>query len=395
MSNFTKMIKRDDGSSIKWDMVMDGLNGDLDDVYPMSIADLDFPYPKELVDGMKDYMDTAILGYSNATDGYYDSVISWFRRRHDWDVLREEIVLSPGVVHALYYIIKTFTEVGNGVLILEPVYHPFSLAINNLERIVIGSDLVLDDNHFSIDFDDLEFKLKDSNTKLMILCSPHNPVGRVWTKGELERVADLCWEHDVLVVSDEVHFDIVRPDFVHTVFANASEKARNNCIICTSTSKTFNLAGTKNSNIVIHNEGIRDSYKAYLTKNGATHSDTTMMSQKATELAYNECEYWADGLNGLIDQSYKFIKQFIVDNLEGVKISNLQGTYLLWINFSVLGLSQEDLIGVLEKENLFLNDGAMFYKKAKGYMRMNIAFPRQIVEDAFFRIKKIYDKLVK
>ena len=392
MSNFTKIVKRDDGSSIKWDLMMDGLNGDVDDAYPMSIADLDFPLPKELVDGMKGYMDTAILGYSDAMDSYYDAVISWFKRRHDWDVLREEIILSPGVIHALYNFIKAFTEVGDGVLILEPVYNPFALAINNLDRRVVGSDLVFDGGVFLIDFEDLESKLKDSSTKLMIMCSPHNPVGRVWTKEELEKVADLCWVHDVLVVSDEIHFDIVRPEFVHTVFANVSDKARNNCIICTSTSKTFNLAGTKNSNIVIHNEEIRDSYKAYLAKNGVTCCDTTMMAQKATELAYNECEYWADGLNELIDKNYKFIKEFIADNLEGIKISDLQGTYLLWINFGILGLSQEDLIETLEKENLFLNDGAMFCKKAKGCMRMNIAFPTPLVESAFLRIKKIYDK---
>lgn len=393
MHNFDETRARLNTSSIKWKRVKESSKDLSDDLFALSVADLDFPYPEELIDSLKNYLEHVTFGYSQLDESYHKSVISWFKRRHNWEVEADEIVVSAGIIRAIFNLIKTFTRPGDGVLIMDPVYHHFARAINLLERSVVTSDLVFKEGLHQIDFVDLEMKIKEEKTKMMILCSPHNPVGRVWTQRELEKIAELCFDHGVLVVSDEVHFDIVRPGFEHIVFANVSDKARGNSIICTSPSKTFNLAGTKNSNLVIHNPDLRNEFQMFLEKSGSMGPDTSMFAQKATEIAYNECEYWADGLNELVDSNFIFIKKYLSENIPKIRTVELQGSYLLWLDFSDFGLGQDRLVELLENEHVFMSNGIDFSAKSKGFMRMNIAFPRDTVEKALARLKKFSEQM--
>lgn len=389
MTNLNNIRNRKKTNSLKWKRALKKKPDFKEGLVPLDLADLDFPHPEELVEGLKTYTDEMIFGYTAVSEDYYKSVIDWFERRHKWTVKEEEIILSPGVVPAIYNSIKVFTEKNDGIIIMDPVYHPFSIAIDNLGRKKVSTDLVLKDNIYTIDFDDFEQKAKDQSNKMLILCSPHNPVGRVWTLEELKKIDKITRENNILVVSDEIHFDLVRPEYSHTVYSNISEGAKNNSIICTAPSKSFNIASLQNSNIIIQNEELRESYRKYLEVDGQVVR-TNPLGQKATEILYNESEYWLDDLNKLIDDNFKFIKKYINKNLNIISSVELQGTYLLWINFKDFELDQDKLNEVLIYEkDLFLDNGLKFGKNGQGYMRMNIAFPQHIIESAFKRLKKL------
>lgn len=395
MTHLNSIKNRRNMNSLKWNRALATKPDLKEEIIPLCLADLDFPHPKELVEGLKSYTEEMIFGYTDVSKAYYQSVTHWFNRRHDWNVKEEEIILSPGVVPAIYNSIKIFTEKNEGVIIMDPVYHPFSIAIDNLQRNKISTELVLKDNIYTIDFNDLEEKAKDSNNKMLILCSPHNPVGRVWTKEELVKIDKITRENDVLVLSDEIHFDLVRPGYKHTVYANVSEGAKNNSIICTAPSKSFNIASLQNSNIVIHNEELRERYRKHLQVEGQVIR-TNPIGQKATEILYNDAEYWLIELNNLVDENFKFIKDYIEKNLDRISSIELQGTYLLWLNFNDFELEQEKLIQLLVDENdLFLDNGIKFGENGQGYMRMNIAFPHEIIKSALERLKKLETEISK
>lgn len=387
MSKLNKIEDRRNTTSLKWSRVLEEYPNLKEDVIPMSLADLDFPYPKELIEELKNSIDETVFGYNAPTDEYFDAVTTWFKEKHDWSVKNEEIILSPGVVPAIYNAIKAFTNKDEGVIIMDPVYHPFSMAIENLERKLVTTDLINNDGLYTINFEDLEEKAQDDNNKILILCSPHNPVGRVWTQEELKKIDEITHKHNVLVVSDEIHFDLVRPGYEHTVYATISDNAKNNSIVCTAPSKSFNIAGLKNSNLVIHNEDIRDKFEGFLTKDGSTGS-TNILGQKATEIVYRECTYWVDDFNELIDTNYEIAKEFVEKELPELAVAQMQGTYLLWMDFTKLNMDQDELDKLLkDKAQLFLDNGEKFGENGHGFMRMNLGYPSDVVKDAFKRLK--------
>ena len=262
--DFETLIPRKNMGSRKWNVMAQHNPNAAEDVIPLSVADMEFRNPPELAQGLKDYIDRSILGYTLPNDAFYQSVARWMKNRHQWDIKPEWLVQAPGVVNALFGIVKTFTEPGDGIIIMQPVYYPFSAAITQNGRELVNNALIYEDYAYRIDFDDLEKKAKDPKNKMLILCSPHNPIGRVWTREELEKVGRICIDNNVLVVSDEIHFDFILTGHKHTVFANISEEFAQHCIICTAPSKTFNIAGLKISNIVIPNDHLR---KQLLEKN--------------------------------------------------------------------------------------------------------------------------------
>src|SRR5665647_81554 len=256
--DFETIIDRRSTGSGKWDQMI-RCNPDVSrGVVPFSVADMELKNPPEITEGLKKYIDSTILGYTQPTDSYLNAVCDWMKRRHGWVVKRDWIIGSPGVVNALFLAVKAFTNQGDGIIIQTPVYYPFYAAIERNQRALVKNPLIYTGSNYFIDYDDLERKAHDPKNKVLLFCSPHNPVGRVWTPEELTRVGEICLRNNVLIISDEIHFDLIMPGHKHTVFANVSEDLANNTIVCTSPSKTFNLAGMQTSNIIIPNEIIRN-----------------------------------------------------------------------------------------------------------------------------------------
>jgi len=264
--DFEKIVDRKNVGSYKWDQ-MKGWNPNVsENVIPFSVADMELKNPPEIIEGLKNFIDSNILGYTGPTPKYYDSVCRWMKKRHNWEIDQNWIVNTPGVVTAFFEGIKAFSEPGDGVIIMPPVYYPFYNAIELNDRKIVRNSLLDTGKSYKIDFDDLESKAKKSENKILLFCSPHNPTGRVWTEDELKRIGKICLENDIFIISDEIHNDLIMPGYEHTVFATLSEKLANNMIVCTAPSKTFNIAGLQNSNIIIPNNEIRKKYKKQLEK---------------------------------------------------------------------------------------------------------------------------------
>jgi putative C-S lyase len=350
---------------------------------------MELPNPPEIIRGLKDHLDKAVLGYTNPTPEYLRAVTGWMKKRHNWDVKAEWIIQSPGVVPAFFTALKAFTEPGDGVIIQPPVYYPFSTAVKNNGRVLVSNPLIRDDAKltYRIDFEDLEAKARDPKNKLIIFCSPHNPVGRVWTKEELRRVSDICLANKVLMISDEIHFDLLMPGVEHTVYAALSQEAEQNCVVCTAPSKTFNLAGMQVSNIMVPNGELREKLQAEFMK-----SALFMISQlglKAGELAYTTCEGWLDAFLGVLKQNYEYVKDYCARDIPNIKVYSLEGTYLMWLDFRALGLDQQALEAFMINEaEWFTDEGYMFGDEGSGFERINLACPLSALEDAMERLKK-------
>jgi putative C-S lyase len=350
---------------------------------------MELPNPPEIIQGLKDHLDKAVLGYTNPTPEYTQAVIGWMKKRHNWNIEAEWIVLSPGVVPAFFTALRAFTRPGGGVIIQPPVYYPFFMAIRNNDRVLVPNPLIRDDANLSyrIDFDDLEVKAKDPNNKMLIFCSPHNPVGRVWTKEELRRVSEICLKNNVLMISDEIHFDLLMPGVEHTVYATISKEAEQNCVVCTAPSKTFNLAGIQVSNIIVPNKDIREKLQAEFMKNALFMLNH--LGLKAGELAYTRCEGWLDAFLGLLRQNYEFVKDYIARYIPQIKVYPLQGTYLMWLDFRAFGLDQQALEAFMINEaEWFTDEGYLFGEEGSGFERINVACPLSVLEEAMERLKK-------
>ena len=267
--DFTTVYKRYGCGSGKWDEMQRENPNVGEDVIPFSVADMEFVEAPEIVEGLKAFLDTTVLGYANATDSYKEAVCAWMKRRHNWDAKPEWILPSHGVVDAFFSAIKCYTNEGDGVMLLTPVYYPMYIGIKVNNRVLVDCPLVERGDTYEIDFEDFEKKAKDPNTKLFILCSPHNPCGRVWTKEELERIGRICNENHVLVVDDEIHHDLIMPGHTHYVYASLSTEMEQNCLVLTAPSKTFNLAGLQTSNIFVPNEALRREMEAFLKRGSA------------------------------------------------------------------------------------------------------------------------------
>jgi putative C-S lyase len=387
--DFTTRVDRRGSGAAKWEEMFRKKPNVSPGVIPLSVADMELPNPPEIIRGLKDHLDKAVLGYTNPTPEYTQAVIDWMKQRHNWNIKAEWIVLSPGVVPAFFTALKAFTKPGDGVIIQPPVYYPFFTAIRSNDRVLSPNPLIRDDaqRSYRIDFDDLEAKAKDPQNKTLIFCSPHNPVGRVWTKEELRRVSEICLNNNVLMISDEIHFDLLMPGVEHTVYATLSKEAEQNCVVCTAPSKTFNLAGMQVSNIIVPNGEIREKLQAEFMK-----SSLFMLNQlglKACELAYTRCEGWLDTFLRVLRQNYEYVKDYIDRYIPQIKVYPLEGTYLMWLDFRALGLDKQALEEFMINEaEWFTDEGYLFGEEGSGFERINLACPLSVLEEAMERLKK-------
>ena len=381
--DFDTVVNRKNTNAIKYDLAKK--RGKPEDAVSLWVADMDFPTAPCIQKAVAEKAAHGIWGYSRPDSRYYDALKKWYKERHNFEVQNEWVVNTPGVCFALAAAIKAFTNEGESVLIQKPVYYPFFNIINSLQRKVVNSSLILKNNHYEIDFDDFERKIVQENVKMFILCSPHNPGGRVWTKQELQKISEICLAHNVLVVSDEIHSDITFGSNVHTVYGSLSEQALKNSIICTAPSKSFNLAGLQFSNIFIADEKLRKAFSEELEKTG--YDEPSVFGIVAATAAYSEGADWFDSVKSYIWENILFAKNYIEENASQIKVLVPEGTYLLWLDFSKTGLSDSEINDrVLNKAKVWLDRGSMFGKEGEKFQRINCATPRIILEDALKRI---------
>lgn len=381
--DFDTVTDRKNTNAIKYDLAKK--RGKPEDAVSLWVADMDFPTAPCIQKAVAEKAAHGIWGYSRPDNRYYDALKKWYKERHNFEVQNEWVVNTPGVCFALAAAIKAFTKEGESVLIQKPVYYPFFNIINSLQRKVVNSSLILKNNHYEIDFDDFERKIVQENVKMFILCSPHNPGGRVWTKQELQKISEICLAHNVLVVSDEIHSDITFGSNVHTVYGSLSEQALKNSIICTAPSKSFNLAGLQFSNIFIADEKLRKAFSEELEKTG--YDEPSVFGIVAATAAYSEGADWFDSVKSYIWENILFAKKYIEENASQIKVLVPEGTYLLWLDFSKTGLSDSEINDrVLNKAKVWLDRGSMFGKEGEKFQRINCATPRIILEDALKRI---------
>ncbi|MBQ7875196.1 MAG: pyridoxal phosphate-dependent aminotransferase [Oscillospiraceae bacterium] len=382
--DFETLINRRNTGAHKWEGMYDVLPDASDDIVPLSVADMELKNPPAIVEGLKEYLDNTVLGYTGETENYYKSVISWMERRHGFSPKKEWFVMTAGVVPAIKQMVGAFTKDGDSVLMLTPVYYPFYSSVEANGRTVLGSELILNGTEYSIDFDDFAEKAARPETTLCILSSPHNPIGRVWTKEELLKLCEICLENNVFIISDEIHFDLILPGFEHVSMGTFEEKYLNNCAICTAPSKTFNLAGLQTSNIFIPNEEYRNkmtSARGYFSLN--------IFGYKACELAYDECEEWLEELLVFLDGNRKLVEEFVAENMPEVKVHRLQGTYLMWLDFRAWGMSKEEQEDfMVHKAQAIFDEGYVFGEGGIGFERINIACPKRVLEQTLERIYK-------
>ena len=381
--DFDTVVNRKNTNAIKYDLAKK--RGKSEDAVSLWVADMDFPTAPCIQKAVAEKAAHGIWGYSRPDNRYYDALKKWYKERHNFEVQNEWVVNTPGVCFALATAIKAFTNEGESVLIQKPVYYPFFNIINSLQRKVVNSSLILKNNHYEIDFDDFERKIVQENVKMFILCSPHNPGGRVWTKQELQKISEICLAHNVLVVSDEIHSDITFGSNVHTVYGSLSEQALKNSIICTAPSKSFNLAGLQFSNIFIADEKLKKAFSEELDKTG--YDEPSVFGIVAATAAYSEGADWFDSVKSYIWENILFAKKYIEENASQIKVLVPEGTYLLWLDFSKTGLSDSEINDrVLNKAKVWLDRGSMFGKEGEKFQRINCATPRIILEDALKRI---------
>ncbi len=380
-------IDRNGSNCLKYDFKDD--KGKPNDVLPMWVADMDFKCPDVVLEDMKKRLDHGILGYTKNDLAYFKPIEKWFWEQHNVHLNNDWLVITPGVVFALATAVKVLTNINDYVLINNPVYYPFTEVIRDNKRKVVSSDLVLNDGHYEIDFKDLEKKIIDYNIKLYLLCSPHNPVGRVWKKEELEQIIEICKKYQVYIVSDEIHSDFVW-EHKHTNILTY-ENYHDYLILCTAPTKTFNLAGLQISNIFIPNEEIREKFLNEVWATG--YSLVNVMGLVACMSAYDKGLSWLDDLRKYLKDNIDYVDTFLKERIPKIKLIRPEGTYLLWLDFKELQLSDEEIGNILlNKAKLWLDNGSMFGKLGEGYQRMNIALPRKRLEYAMQMLELAFQK---
>ena len=387
--DFETLVDRRPLASAKWN-AMDRLDGTLEkDVIPFSTADMEYKNPPEILASLRQFLqdDSIILGYSDLTPAYEEALRSWMHRRHGWDIEPEWNVVSPGVVPALYHAVQAFTKPDDGVLMLTPVYYPFLRAASLHGRTPLCCPLKEEEGRYTVDWDAFEAMASRLECSLFLLCSPHNPVGRVWTPEELRRMGDICNANHVLVVADEIHNDLILPGHSHTVYATLGEEYAQNCIVCTAPSKTFNLAGLQVSNILIPNEKIRASLRDDMAKSALNRLN--ILGIHACETAYNACEGWLEEALHQIDSNRQLCEDFFAEHLPQLRATPLEGTYLQWWDCRALGLDDAALERFMQREaKLFLDEGAMFGPGGSGFERINLACPAWVLQKALTRLEQ-------
>lgn len=394
--NFDKIINRKGTNCLKYDYAVE--RGKPADVLPLWVADMDFTVSEEITKSLHAAVDHGIYGYTQPKDAYYNAITNWMEKNHNWKTKREWIMKTPGVVFALGAAVKAFTKPGDAVLIQNPVYYPFTNIIRDNDRRVIDNTLVYEKrvtegkSQYSIDYEDFERKIVQENIKLFILCNPHNPVGRVWTREELQYLGEICLRHHVIVVSDEIHNDFVYPGFEHTVFANVDPRFAEFTVTCTAPSKTFNLAGLQISNIFISNETLREAFQKEIDKTG--YDEPNALGAVACEAAYRGGQEWLDQLKAYLLENLNFLRTYLQEKIPQIHLVEPEGTYLVWLDCSELGISGKELDQfIVEKAGLWLDGGAMFGPSGSDFQRVNIACPRATLELALDKLKAAVDNL--
>ncbi len=395
-------IKRQGTHSVKWEYIVkdgksaftdrtDEKHGD-ERLLPLWVADMDFRCPPAVIDALAERVQHGIFGYTRPTDSYYKAVIDWIKRRYGWEVKQKWFTLTPGIVPAVNMLIESFVAAGEKVLIQRPVYYPFTRAIENNGCEIVSNSLIYENGRYHIDFDDLAIKTADPDLKMVILCSPHNPISRVWTREELIQFGDICIKNDVIVVADEIHCDLTFEGVTFTPFASISEQFSQHSITCTAPSKTFNLAGLKTSNIIIQNEAWRTKFEETMMSHGIHGGNS--FGIVAAEAAYNHGEEWLTAVMAYVEENYNFMVDYLAQHLPQVTVIKPEGTYLIWADFRSLNLSIEARKKLIMEDALvYLDEGELFGPEGEGFERFNLACPRSILAKALERIVTAVSKL--
>jgi len=387
--DFDEVIERKNTGSLKWDFCEKYLGEK--EVLPMWVADMDFRAPQPVVDAVTSIARLGIYGYGEESECFYDAAVDWIKRRHGWTVKREWIQFCPGVVPALHLLTKTFAEAGDKVIVQPPVYYPFFYAINYGDCVVLNNPLKLIDGKYAMDFDDLEKKM-DQRVRMIFLCSPHNPGGMVWSREDLIRLGEICLENNVIVVSDEIHGDLILHDNKHIPFASLSEEFAMNSITCVAPSKTFNLAGLQVSNIIIPNPELAKAFGTSMEKCSLTRPN--IFAIEAAEAAYNYGDEWLDQLIEYVEGNHRLLEDYIEEKIPLLKVIKPQASYLAWIDCRSLGLDREELKTFMDKKaRLGLNQGYIFGEGGEGFVRMNLGCPRSVVREALQRLEQAVNAL--
>lgn len=385
--DFDEIVPRRGTNSYKWD----SMPADTE-VLPLWVADMDFRTAPAITEALARRVQHGIFGYVRVPDEYYTAVTQWFERRHHWSVRKEWIIYTSGVVPAVSAVIKALTQPGDGVVVQTPVYNCFFSSIRNNGCRIISNPLIYEDSTYHIDFEDLERKTADASVKLLLLCNPHNPAGRVWTHEELNRIGEICLRNHVMIISDEIHCELVFPGHVYTPFASVGEEHLRNSVTCVSPSKSFNIAGLQIANIIASDEMIRQRIDRAININEVC--DVNPFGVEATLAAYNEGEEWLLELLAYLKANYDCLCEFFRTYLPQIPVTKLEGTYLVWADCRILNLPSDALQSRLQEETgLWLNSGTMYGAEGEGFLRWNIACPQAVLQDALARFKGFIDSL--
>ena len=380
--DFDEIVNRRGTNSVKWDEAKE------EGVIPMWVADMDFKAAPCILEALKKRVDHGVFGYTMVPDSYYESIISWFERRHQWHIERDWIIYTSGVVPAISAIIKALTEPGNKVLVQTPVYNCFFSSIRNNGCTTAENALVRKGNSYEIDFDDFERQAADEKTKVFLLCNPHNPAGRVWTQEELSRMNDICLRHGVKVIADEIHCELVMPGHEFTPFAAVSKACQDNCITTNSPTKSFNIAGLQIANIITSNAEDRQKIDRAININEVC--DVNPFGVIATIAAYNEGGAWLDALRKYLWENYEYLYRFFEQRLPQYPVLPLEGTYLVWIDCRASSIgSDATTLRLQEEQKLMVNSGTLYGPGGEGFIRLNIACPRTLLADGLERIAHV------
>lgn len=386
--DFEKVIDRNKTNSMKWDFVSERYGSS--DLWPMWVADMDFQAPQPVLDAMQEVLNHGIFGYHRRPKSLREATTAWLQKRFDWKCDNDQLVFTPGVVPAISHLIQTFTNKDDGVIIQPPVYYPFYALINNNERKLLRNPLKETDNGFTVDLDDLEKKMQDG-AKMLLLCSPHNPIGRVWSYQELDSIARLCEKYDVFVVSDEIHADLVL-EGKHIPFAKVAADRNVETITCMAPSKTFNLAALQMSYVVFEKKASQKAYEAHLQRQFVEIDNP--FATVAAEAAYRKGEEWLEKLLEYVRENVQYVKEYIESNIPEMKVIEPEGTYLVWVDMRNLKMETSKLQSWLREEGkLALSDGHIFGDEGAGFARINVACPRENVDEGLRRLKNAYDNI--
>ena len=386
--DFDKTISREESASVKWDLRETRVGKD---IIPMWVADMDFQAPGEVINALVKRAEHGVFGYTFPPDSYWAAVANWMGKRHNWEIEKEWIVTTPGVVPALSIAINAYTRPGDKIVIQPPVYHPFKKVIEANHRVVVENRLFCNGHYYKIDFENLEQVLK-KGVSMFVLCSPHNPVGRVWKIEELKRLANLCIKYDILVVSDEIHSDLIMPGYRHNVMHEFYPETGKGIVTFTAASKTFNLAGLSCSNIIIKDPELRNTFQK--TLNRLSIAMPNIFGLTATEAAYDYGSDWLDNLIFYIQENYNLLKSYIEQRIPKIKVTKMEGTYLAWLNFNDFGLSDESTNEILfKKAKVWLDNGLQFGTGGEGFQRINLACTSATLRQALDRLEMAFNSV--